>query len=455
MEQATPQLPPAEHAQQVRIFVIAALVAAGILMIILAFQARARQAEKIRTHSTSQVNDFDRWMTMVPQFLHQHVNYVSDSFPTAPVTLMIFAPFTTVSPPAAQFFWACCKYFFVIVIFAACWRMTKNAGVTLSVTALLLILAVWIWPVIIDVQEGQTNLLMLLPLTTGLLVAQMEDRWYSPWLGGLLVSLAICIKVTPLIFLVYFLYRRRWRLSLAIVLGIACWLFIVPALAFGWGQNMLWLRQWTNIMIVPYLKRGHIVYFVGQSVPSYLGRLLRHVPAFHWHDGARVTPVYINIVNLPGPVVDVLTRVVLGAIALAGAWWMRHKLPTLRSRRYLLEIGCVAAFMLWASERTWVPHYVTLGITLFATAMVFSDPEEPFESQRRAMVALIAAAVLMFFTSDVAKIFGPNGGQIMRTVGVSLWAGVLLVVANVRSRAGGNTTMIPPAPATTAEAAAS
>ncbi len=426
----------------------AIILAVGlILTLVMAFQAHMRQQKKERTHSTAQVNDFDRWTVLVPQFLNQHRNYTSDSFPNPPVTLLAFAPLMKLSPPDAQFAWVCCKFLFCLIIFASLLNLIRQSGVLLSEYAILLILWVWLWPVLGDMQEGQTNLLMLAPLAAGLWTVQGRRLWQTQ-LGGVLIALAVCIKVTPIIFLIYFAWKREWRVTTGILLGLVLWLLIVPGLAFGWNQNLLWLGQWVHIMILPYVRGGHVQYFVGQSVPSFLSRLIRHVPAFHYH--APGSPAwrhqYINLLSLPANVSDWLIRIFLMIIGICGLGWAAKKLPMLKSRRYALEIGAVATFELWASPRTWVPHFVTLAMALFAVAMVMSDPLMTAKLRRRAAVTLAMAGFLMFMTTDVGKIFGHNGHRWLLTFGVSLWGAVLLMWTIFT--AAGRLPEISPAPGT-------
>ncbi len=404
-----------------------------IITIVAAFQARDRVLHREKTGSTHYVNDLDRWMVVVPPFIQHHVPYTSDTFPTPPLTLAVFGPLTWFSPPNAELVWALCKYLFCIGIFWAVYRMTRQAGVKLSLTAILLILAVWLWPVLGDIQEGQTNLLMLLPLTLGLCAAQLDAPGWK-WTGGILVGLAVCIKVTPLVFLIYFLWKRQWQVAAGIIVGLILGLLLIPAAIFGWHQNLLWLHQWTDIMIVPYLRGGHLTYFVGQSIPVFIARLIRHVPAFPMHPDQLHPAHYVNVINLPAPVADMVIRIVLVVIGVVGLWWSRRRLATLQHRRYVLEIGGVAAFMLWASPRTWVPHFVTLILTLAAAGMILSDPLMPYITRRRALIALSVAAFLMFLTTDVGKIFGPDGHRWLLTIGVSLWASVLLMLVIFTAR---------------------
>ncbi len=402
-----------------------------LLTVLLAFHTHQRVARMERTEQSPQINDFGRWLVLVPRFWHDRADFVNDEFPNPPLTMLAIVPFTKLPAATAQFLWICAKTLMASGIFVLCRRIVRRAGVELTVPAMALLLAVWLGPVIGDMQEGNTNLLMLLPLVAGLAAVQRERRG-ADWLGGLLVALAISIKVTPLIFLPYALLRRRWTWALAVGGGVLLWLLLIPGLVFGWHQNLRWLGQWASIMIQPYVAHGE-VHLGGQSIPSLLTRLLRHVPAIVSEQGGVVEGHALNVVDLPEMIVNWISRGVLVVIGITGALWARPPLPTLRSRRYVIEIGAVAAFMLWASQRTWVPHYVTLVLTLFAVAMVASDSAEPARARRRAWLALALSAGLMALTGDAQKII-PGCGHCAKTFGVSFWASVLLVVALVTSR---------------------
>ncbi len=410
-------------------FIFIAIALAGLIMTIVAgIQAAHRQSKKDALRQTAEVNDFDRWLIMTPQFLYHGADYKGDSFPNPPIVLEVFKPFTWVSPPAAQFLWVLCKFIFAAGVLVCAINIARNSGTVLGPPAVGLMLATWLWPVLGDMQEGQTNLLMLLPLAAGLWAAQQPSRRWQIC-AGLLVALAVCVKVTPIIFLIYFLFRRRWLLSLAMLLGLVLWLLPVPALFFGWRQNLTWLGQWYHIMIVPFVVHAKLDYYVGQSVSAFLSRLLRHVPAFvsHKHT-AQPYPVYVNIVSLPGKISDWIIRLLLVAMGLTGLWWMRRPLKSLQSRRYLLDIGAIAAFMVLASPRTWVPHYVTLIFTLAAVSVIAFNPATAMPLRKWAIGALSASGFLMFMTTDIGKLFGPDGHRWLLTIGVSLWATLLLLL---------------------------
>lgn len=421
-----------------RVIFIAIALAGLIMTVVAGTQAAHRQSKKDELRQTAEVNDFDRWLTMTPQFVYHQANYKGDSFPNPPIVLAVFKPFTWVSPPTAQFLWVLCKFIFAAAALVCAINIARNSGTVLGPAAVGLMLATWLWPVLGDMQEGQTNLLMLLPLAAGLWAAQHPSRGWQIC-AGILVALAVCVKVTPIIFLIYFLFRRRWLLSLAILLGLMLWLLCAPALFFGWQQNLTWLGQWYHIMIVPFVVHAKLDYYVGQSVSAFLSRLLRHVPAFvsHKHT-AHPYPVYVNIVTLPGRLSDWIIRVLLVALGLIGLWWMRRPLNNLQSRRYLLDVGAIAAFMVLASPRTWVPHYVTLIFTLTAVSAIAFNVATAMPRRKWATGALSVSGLLMFMTTDVGKIFGRDGHRWLLTIGVSLWATLLLLLVIFCDGLGGD-----------------
>ena len=272
-------------------------------------------------------------------------------------------------------------------------------------------------------------------MVAALYVAQQETP-ASDALAGSLIGLAIAVKVTPVIFAVYFLWKRRWVVALSAVASVAVWSLVVPAMVFGWDQNVRWLEQWVRIMIVPYVTQGTVVYAMSQSFGSFALRLFSAVPVFETVHHGVVEGHYMNVFRLSPVTVYQLVRAVMIAVAVAGLIWTRRRLPTLRCQRYLLEIGAVAAFMLWFSERTWVHHYVSFVLTLCAAGAILSDPAQPERTRRLVRGALIVFSVATFFASEAGRLLGPDGVDWAKGVGVFLWPSVLLTVIVTRSWRG-------------------
>lgn len=440
MEKISLDILPARRVPWVAIAIWSAVV---VMALVAGIQAYHKEVKDLALANPLDINDFNRWLRMLPGFLHRHANFKNDLWPMPPFTIVLFSPFSLLSFPAAQFAWAFFKPVLLAIIFYSALDIVRKSGVRIAVLPMTLLLAVWFWPVIGDMQEGQVNLLMLTPMAVGLWLAQKETS-KTDWLAGLMLAMAVAIKVTPIIFIIYFLWRRRWRVAAAMVLGIPFWLFVPLAAFFGPAQSMLWNHQYFDIMIRPYILHGAVKVPSGESIPSFLLRLLAHVPAFVAYPHGHAKNYYVNLFDLSPASAQRIIRFVLVGIGCVGLVWMRRKLPTLRCRRYALEIGAVAAFMLWAEEWSWVPHYVTLIFTLMAAAMVASDIEAPRIGRTLSVVALGLAAVLMMLTSDVIKIFGPHAANYGRTLDPALFAGFALVLAFMASGYSRRTAYAPP-----------
>ena len=412
---------------------LAWLLAVAIIVTLgIAVQQRHRTTAKLADPRGGHISDFDRWMVMTPHFLHEHADYVGDELPTPPLSLIVFAPLIALSRPDAAFVWVCVKLPLACLVFWLCAAMAARSGRPLTATAIALIVAGWWLAVIVDMQEGQTNFLALAPLVGGLYLAQ-SDRRGSDLGAGALVGLGAAMKVTPVIFIVYFVWKRRWRLAAAAAVSVGLWLTAVPAAVFGWDQNWRWLGQWVQIMIVPYVTHGTVVYATSQSVASFVLRFLTPTAAFDAHPGGAIVSHYMNVLSLGNEAARAIVRVAMVAAGAAGLWWSRRRLASLRSPRYVVEIGMVAAFMLWFSERTWVHHYVSFILTLTAAGAVLSNTAGTDAEKRPLRWAVIVFAALSFLASDVSKIFGPDGVDWAKAAGVYLWPSVLVGLALIRA----------------------
>jgi hypothetical protein len=380
--------------------------AAVVLTLTIAVQQQHRAAVKVADPRGGHISDFDRWMLMTPRFLHEHADYVNDDLPTPPISLIVFAPFAAMSRPHAQFVWVCAKLPAALLVFFLAAAIVARAGVRLTPAAI-----------------------------AGRYVAQRE-RLRSDLGAGALIGLGVAMKVTPVIFVAYALWKRRWLLAASSIVSVGLWSLCVPAVVFGWEQSLRWFGQWARIMIVPFVAQGKVVYATSQSVPSFALRLLTMTPAFESHQGGVTEGHYMNVLALDNVAVRQIVRVVMAAAAAAGLWWTRRPLRTLRSRRYVFEIAAVAAFMLWFSERTWIHHYVSFILMLAAAGMILSDPAQPESARRPVRIALAAFAAISFFASDAGKLLGRDGIDWAKAIGVYLWPSVIVTVAVLRAAAG-------------------
>src|SRR5437868_2448359 len=117
-----------------RLVIVAALVTLGV-----AVQQYYRVTLKLQDPLGGHINDFDRWMIMTPQFIHDRADYVNDQLPTPPISLLALAPFASFSRPIAQFAWVCVKLPLAALVFALALGIVRRSGARLTQSAMLLV----------------------------------------------------------------------------------------------------------------------------------------------------------------------------------------------------------------------------------------------------------------------------------------------------------------------------
>lgn len=241
----------------------------------------------------------------------------------------------------------------------------REAGRTLSrrtlwtVSCATLPVAVWLWPVNSTLGFGQINIVLMLFVAADLLLPR------TPWPRGLLIGLAAALKLTPAVFGLMFLLRRRWReAATTVASGIGftalAWL-ILP------GEST---QYWTETLSDP-TRIGGLAYSANQSWRGFVARFLDD-PAQErvWLLLAVVTVIAVVVVMLRQLAVGsvtaaVCTNALLGLlvspvswahhwvwvvpmlIVLGAAWWWGRRPGALVFFVVILLLSTVLVFHLW------------------------------------------------------------------------------------------------------------
>src|SRR5262249_53059732 len=140
------------------------------------------------------------------------------------------------------------------------------------------------------------------------------------WAAGLSLSLAVACKVTPALFVPYFLWKRAWKLLAATAVGLAICFFFAPSLIFGWETNQVFLSSWYGNMIKPFVTKGEVFYSEhnNQSLPGLAARLLTHSPSFSDYDeNDKFRPLeYHNVAELDAKVAGWIVKGCMAAFVL-------------------------------------------------------------------------------------------------------------------------------------------
>lgn len=128
-------------------------------------------------------------------------------------------------------------------------------------TVLALGLTLWLGPVRENIEFGQINPLLMALVMTDLLAGR------NKWWRGSLVGLAVAIKLTPAVFLMYFLLRRDWRAMAGTVVSFA--LYTAIGFALRPGDS---ITYWTSAL-GDTDRIGHPGFPSNLSINGFLARL--------------------------------------------------------------------------------------------------------------------------------------------------------------------------------------
>lgn len=219
-------------------------------------------------------------------------------------------------------------------------------------------------PVLVHMTWGQLQLPLLLLLT----LAWLGLRRARPVAAGVLIGLAIALKLFPLLLLVPLLVQRRWR-CVAAALGVSALVLGLSFAVVGWDQTVFYVTK--VLPEVSSQKDQHDNYSVAISMKLWLG-------------GSFPSDLVANGLRLA----------FLGLVALAA-------LRRPRAADLGLALGVTA--LLWVSPVVWAHYFVLAYLPLFDA--LTRAPHQRLASLLIAAYFLIATASMIFYVPDRFVVF--------------------------------------------------
>jgi hypothetical protein len=371
---------------------------------------------------------FIRWRHQVLAFWGGENIYDGQMFPNPPIMPLTLLPLMSLPPVTGALCWFVLKVALTAVSVWFCFDMIRPRGRPLASWIQAAIVFFSLRPILSDLHHGNNNLVILF-----LIVAALQ-AWRKGYdvLAGVVLALAITYKVTPLLFVPYFAYKRSWRLLTATALGMGIFLLLVPSVVLGPQFNGDCLGMWWHRMLSPYLTRGVVGdQEMNQSMVGVLTRLST-APR-----GSMVGPyarklVGLNLVTWAPRLVIVLVKML--SLALVGllAILCRTRTERRTDPRLLGEFALIVLTMLFVSERSWKHHYVTLLLPYSYLMYEFALARGVSMRVRVLLSVAIWSSVLLMATTsnDLGGMFaGPEAPKLAQGYGMFLWAGVLLYLA--------------------------
>lgn len=343
------------------------------------------------------------------------------AYPNPPLLAICLYPLTLLPPVAGAVTWFVIKAGMLWWLFAWTLKLAAGTGRPVPFWAGAIIVALSIRPLTSDLDHGNVNILIAFLIVASLwLFANGRDVW-----SGLLMALATVFKVTPALFIVYFAWKRQWKLFVSSLAGLLLFFIVIPSAVLGPAKNVELLYDWYAAMVKPYVVDIHVeTRQHNQSMPGLVHRWLTPSEGLELK---RQPPRPVNVASLDKEQAQWIVRVLSGATVLLLAWLCRTPTNDRRDWRLACEYGLVIIATLILSERTWKHHYTTIVMPIAALG-AYEVLRARGWLKAMVPVVLVGALLLMSSTSsEVGRLFGGGQGhKYAQAAGAFLWAAVLL-----------------------------
>lgn len=215
------------------------------------------------------------------------------------------------------------------------------AGITLALGLVL----PYVWA---DLTAGNLTSVLLASVTGAFVLAERG----KPVRAGIALSIGIMLKIIPVLCLLYFLIRRKWRVGWGTLAGVIMF-GVIPSLAiFGPRKLLDYHAYWYRTQFSIYTPLNAIdnpveCTYQNQAVVRTMIRLFTHTNA-----GSSGDPFYITIAELPRIAIKIVYGILMVASGLAFlAWLYRTRHVDSAPAVYAVCVGS----MLWFSP--WIGSY--------------------------------------------------------------------------------------------------
>jgi hypothetical protein len=371
-----------------------------------------------------------RWREQILEFSQDGLNiWQRHNYPNPPIMVLLLQPLVALPPLVGSLAWFYLKVGMVVLAILLTFRLVEARGRPFPAWGKALTVLLSLKAITGDLSHGNINL-FILALVVGSLYA---FRRRQEVVSGLLLALGIACKVTPALFVPYFLWKKSWKALAGCATGLVLFFWLVPGLLLGMGRNAEYLGSWYERMIKPFVLGGQVTTdHNNQSLPGFLYRMLTHSPSFSTFVNDVYTPVeYHNFLDLSPGAAQWVIKGFMGLFVLLVVWVCRTPTAQRKGWRMAAEFSLVVLGMLLFSERTWKHHCVTLLLP-FGVIAYYLSAYRPGAALRAYLIGTLALVVLLMTTTSTGLVGQlERAAKLAQVYGAYVWAYLLLTAALV------------------------
>ncbi len=266
-----------------------------------------------------------------------------------PTYAWIFRPLAGLDFPVAARVWLAINAVVCLASVGLLWSARpfpdKRRAVVWWRLAWFVFLGLTFQPVFSNLMHGQVTGLIFLCFCLSLWLLHRRRNFWA----GLALGLIVPFKFYPALFVLYFLWRREWRVVAGAAITSAAML-VVSLFTVGWQGNLNYFE-----IVVNELEQGGMAAFNNQSILGFLLHTFTRGDISAWQNEA--VPLWL-----------VLLRLGLVLLLVLAVVWAMRRPPKATSQPVLArdtDLALVTFVMLLASPITWYHYYMWLLMPLF------------------------------------------------------------------------------------------
>ncbi|HLN29443.1 MAG TPA: glycosyltransferase family 87 protein [Gemmataceae bacterium] len=367
-----------------------------------------------------------RWRDQIHHLADEDI-YQRYAYPNPPIMALLLEPIAHLPPLVGSLTWFYLKLAMAGLAVFWVFRIVASSDQHFPAWAKALAILLSLRPIMGDLSHGNVNLFILF-LVVGSLYAFHRGRDYT---AGIALALGIACKVTPALFLPYFLWKRAWKSLAGCTAGLVLFLLIIPGTLLGGERNLQLLDSWVKQMITPFVVAGTVTSdHPNQSLPGLVFRMTTESPSYLDEKGAPLR--FDNLVTLNHREAGWIIKSCMALFAVMILWSCRTPIVSRHGWRLAAEFSLVVLGMLLFSERTWKHHCVTL-ILPFAVISYYLAICRGRPLMRCYLVGSLLLAFLLMTSTSTTGLLEPLDEIAKRAqvYGAYLWANLVLVAALV------------------------
>lgn len=397
-----------------------------------------KRAEKPATTQTTQSADqkpsklhkgaIGRWKREILAYVDDGRNIYgwetgSEGHPNMPATAVLLYPIVKLPTPAMALVWNVGKLAAVAAMICMAASVVTPGGMRLPDWLVLIGILCAIQFYSADIQHGNTNVFV----ACSVIAHVWLFRTGRDVPAGLCLALAVCLKVTPLLFVLYWLTQRQWRLLAGVAIGLIA-LLALPFAVLDAGHYVQTTKAWVSSILLPGASGAWYPTHINQSLHAMVARLFTggQTGNFLWDpDEPHATgqAAWITLVDLGPAAAKLLLQGLQAALLLLSAWAIGFRRLDRDDGRRALHYGLILTLMLLLNQRSWDHHaaYLILATMAIVVATHYGRSSPTFRKW-----CAIALGVLILIEQAMPgdlldKTFGEHTADRIAAYGTTFW----------------------------------